>query len=255
MPSPSTIINNALVDLNIASTVEAVKPNDFLLGLNHYNRIVNRLALLPKMGWYMRNEAFTFTTSQQSYTIGLAANSPDFTITCSRPPLFDAAKLVLTSSTPNTEIAIPIITVQVYEAVPIPALSSGQPWMVYYQPTVPNGTLWPVAFPTTTSNKLRLFWRNQLEECLLADVSTSIDLPQAYEDMITSMLMVRLASIPAYGITVTPEMKLMADEAYSIVAGQNNSDPKLIGTDLLGRSYGNIVSGSGTYFKTLGGIG
>lgn len=254
MPSPATIINNAIVDLNIAGSVDAVRANDLILGLNHYNRIVSRLALLPKMGWYMRNQAFTFTTSKQSYTIGLAANAPDFTITCERPPLFDAAKLVLTSSTPNTEIAIPIITVQIYEAVPIPALSSGQPWMVYYQPTYPNGTLFPMAFPTTTSNKLRLFWKNQLEQCLFADVSTSIDLPQAYEDMLTSMLMVRLASIPAYGLTVTPEMRSMANEAYAVVAAQNNSDPRLIGTDILGRNYGR-VSGTGTYFRSLGGVG
>lgn len=254
MPSPTDIINNAIVDLNIASTVEAVKPNDFLLGFNHYNRIVNRLALLPKMGWYMRNESFPFAASQQSYTIG-PSGSADFAITGPRPPLFDAAKLVLTSSTPSNEIQIPIITVQIYESVPIPELTSGQPWMIYYQPTVPDGTLFPIAVPTNTANELRLFWRVQLVEVSIDDVGTSIDLPPAYEDMLTSMLMVRLASIPAYGITLTADMRLMASEAYSLVAGQNNSDPKLIGTDLLGRNYGQRVSGTGTYFRTLGGVG
>ncbi len=256
MPLPVDMIRNAIVDLNIAASPAAVKARDLELGLSHYNRIVNKLALTPKMGWYMRNEAFTWTTSQQFYTIGpLAA---DFTITGLRPPSIDAANLVLTGPAVPNEIQLPVIFVQQYESIPVPTLSSLQPTKIYYSPTFPNGTIAPHPYPTNVGNQLRLFWKNQLAQVLLADIFTNIDLPQAYEDMLTCLLMVRLASIPAYGLTVTQEMREMAKGAYDAVAHQNGSDPVMISTDLRGRNYGKhggTTTGSGVYFDTLGGIG
>ncbi len=258
MPAPIEIIRNAIVDLNIAASPAAVKARDLELGFNHYNRIVNRLALTEKMGWYMRNEAFPWAVSQQFYTIGPAAGTPDFVITGERPPFIDAANLVLTGPAVPNEIQLPVIFVQQYEALPQPTLSSLQPTKIYYSPTFPNGTLAPHPYPTNIGNKIRLFWKNQLTTVLFADIGTNIDLPQAYEDMLTSLLMVRLASIPAYGLQVTQEMKEMQMEAYNAVAHQNGSDPVMISTDLLGRHYGKhggSTTGSATYFRTLGGIG
>ncbi len=258
MPLPADMIRNAIVDLNIAASPAAVKARDLELGLSHYNRIVNKLALTPKMGWYMRNQAFAWTVSKQFYTIGLVANAPDFVMTAGggeRPPFIDAANLVLTGPSVPNEIQLPVIFVQQYESIPQPTLSGLQPTKIYYSPTFPNGTIAPHPYPTNISNQLRLFWKNQLFQVALADIFTNIDLPQAYEDMLTCLLMVRLASIPAYGLTVTPEMKAMAKGAYDAVAHQNGSDPTMISTDLLGRYYGRNSTGSGTYFRTLGGIG
>src|SRR3990167_893388 len=249
MPSPSTIIRNVAVDLNLAASPESLGPNIYALLLSHYNRMVNLLAIDPKFGWYMRNEVFTFPSSAQSYTFG-----PTGVIVATglRPPFIDRAKLVMVAGSPDSEINLPVITVQLYQNLPVPA-QSGQPSKLYYQPTVPNGTLFTHPYPTDLTNTLRLFWRNQLAEVTNANSTVNIDLPQAYEDMLTTKLSIRIASIPRFNLQVSDDMRMMARAAEQAVTGLNNSDPALISTALLGQNRRN-PGGNETWFNTLGGI-
>lgn len=234
MPSPQDIITNALRDLNILSVgVPQPAAEDLALGLAHYNRLVNRWAAQGRMSYYVTNQAFTFATSKQSYTIGVAANTPDFTISAGvRPPKIHRAKLVLTASSPASELDLPVIFVETYEGIPNPAQSGTQPYAVYYQPTYPNGTLWPVPYPTNTANQIRLYWTAQLNTVAIADIATSIDMPPALEDALTFTLEERLC-IP-FGKTPSPELAKQAWGARQIYSQLNDADPALIGTALRG---------------------
>ena len=52
---------------------------------------------------------------------------------------------------------LPVIEVDDYSAVPIAEHTSTYPTCVYYQPTYPNGTLWPWPYPTDITAELELF--------------------------------------------------------------------------------------------------
>ncbi len=233
MPSPSSIITNALEDLGIVAVGQQPNAQYMVKGLSHYNRMVGELAARG-LGWYEVNELFTIGVSQQSYTIGPAASSPDFVMTASgvRPPSFERAKLVLSASSPVQEFIIPIITVQIYSAIPNPAQSALYPIRIYYQPTVPNGTLWPVPYPTGTNNGIRLFWKNQLAAVELADVETDIDMAPDVEDALTWDVLRRCA--PAFGRPITDDQKVLAMSAWQTLLTLKNQDPVLIPTDLAG---------------------
>lgn len=209
---------------------------DTELCLAHYNRMVGYLAARG-LGWYDVNEAFTFSVSKQSYLIGpgpAVAGVPDFVMTAAgvRPPKFDRAKLVLTTGSPDTEYVIPIITTQEYSGIVNPAQSALLPQIIYYQPTFPNGTLWPVPYPTATTNQLRLFWKNQLAPVLIAAISTNIDMPPGVEDPLTWDLMRRIA--PSFRRPLTPDQIMLANSSFNVLLTMKNADPAYIETDIQG---------------------
>lgn len=242
MPSPDTIITNALKWLGVTGSGQtAPAPEDTDLGLSHYNRIVEDLAA-RQLGWYDANEAFAFGVSQQSYSIAPSGTAPGagiFVMTAGgvRPPKFDRAKMVLTSVSPNQEYDLPILTVQTYSALPNPAQSALIPLRVYYQPTFPLGTLWPVPFPTVTSNLLRLFWRNQLSTVAIADITTNIDMPSGIESALTWELLRRCAA-GGFNKPLTDDQKQLANDSWQVLLTLKNADPALISTDIRGATYG-----------------
>ena len=235
MASPADIFRNALLDIRRMGIGESAPSGpDTALCLSHYNRIISRWSAQGKMSYYERTQAFTFTTSQQSYSIGPTGSGADFIFSGGvRPARINRAKLILTASTPDSELELPVIFKQVYESIDIPAQSGTQPYCVYYQPTFPTGTLWPVPYPTTTSNQLRLFWDAQLEIIAMADISTDISMPPALEDALTYTLEERLC-IP-FGIPVSDDLKVQAHGARQVYSQSNDCDPALISTDLHGR--------------------
>lgn len=232
MPSPLEIITNAFRDLNlVGSGQNAPSAEDTAWGLNHYNRMTSMLAARD-LGWYEVSELFQLTPSQQSYTIGPAGSGASFVMTAPglRPPSFYRAKLVQTFASPASEWDIPIIIVQVYSSIPNPAQSSGIPVALYYQPTMPAGTLWLVPYPTITANGLRLFWRNQLGVVAMADINTQIDLPQGIEDALTWELFRRCLR----GKPITEEQKISCHRSMQVLVTMKNADPVLIATDVAG---------------------
>lgn len=237
MPSPLTIISSALRDLNVTGAADsAPSGEDTELALGHYNRIVQRLTA-QQLGWYEVNEAFAFGVSQQSYQLAPSGTTPAsgvfvMTATGVRPPKIDRAKLVLSASSPATEYELPIITVGQYWKIVQPAQSALLPQVVYYQPTFPNGTLWPVPYPTQTTNQLRLFWKNQLATVAIGDISANIDMPPGVEDALTWELMRSVAG--TFGRTLTEDQRLQAMESWKVLLTMKNADPAYIGTDIRG---------------------
>jgi hypothetical protein len=233
MATPLQIITDAMEDLNIIAGGATPDGRNTATGLKHYNRMVGQIAAL-RLGWYEVNEAFTWTTSQQSYTIGKSGSGANFIMTAGgeRPPKIDYAKIVLTTGAPDQEYRIPVITVQRYAAIPQPAQSALQPVVIYYQPTFPNGTLWPVPYPTATTNQLRLFWKSQLATVLIATIAADIPMPPGVQDALTWEMERRLA--PAFGLTLTQDQKDMAYTAWQTLLTMKNSDPAYIGTNILG---------------------
>lgn len=232
MPSPLEIFKNALIDIKRMGSAEAAPyAEDTELCLTHYNRIVSRWAAQPEMSYFEFSQAFTFTTSQQSYTLGMTGSGADFIITGAgsgvRPPKINRAKLVLTASSPDYEIDLPVIFKAQYETIPNPA-QSGQPQVLYFKPTFPMGTLYPVPYPSVTTNQLKLYFGAQLQTVAIGDIGTNIDMPPALEDALTFTLEERIC-IP-FGKKVPDELKIQANGARQIYSQLNDGDPAFIST-------------------------
>ena len=238
MTAPVDLFANALRDIGKMGAAESMpSAEDTALILSHYNRLVMRWAAQGWMSYYERTAAFTFTVSQQSYSIGPTASGADFIFAGGvRPPTISRAKLVMTASNPDTELELPVIFKDTYESFTIPAQSGTQPYCIYYQPTFPTGTIWPVPYPTVTSNQLRLFWPAQLGVLASTDLVTDIPMPPALEDALTATLSERIC-IP-FGVPIPDDLRIMAAGARQVYRQLNDADPPLIPTALRG---GNTV--------------
>lgn len=239
MPSPLEIITDAYRDIQSLGAGKTLPGEDLEFGLRHYNRMVGYLQAL-QLGWYEENEAFPWAVSQQSYTIGKSGSGADFEMTAGgeRPPKFDRAKLAYSGT--SQEVELPVFTVQEYSAVSNPAQSAIDPIRIYYQPTFPNGTLWPVPYPTTTSNSLRLFWKNQLSVIDMADVATDINIAPGVHDALVRELSGRLA--PAAGKTLSDDMKIQMQSSWQVLLTMRNADPAYVSTEIRGADAGSRSS-------------
>lgn len=238
MPSPQAIIDTALRGIGrLGSGESSVGGGDADLALTHYNMMIGELQF-KGLGWFEVNELFPFAVSQQSYSIGPAGSGANFIMTAGgeRPPRFSRAKLVLTASNPDQEIEIPIITVQIYSLIPNPGQSAINPTRVYYQPTYPTGTLWPWPYPTTVTNGLRLYWRNQLSQVATTNITVNIDMPGGVEAALTWDLMRRCAA-GGFGVTLTEDQRTIAAASWQVLNTMKNADPVLIRTDLYRGPY------------------
>ena len=241
MPSPKDIIEDAHRDINVLGAARSLQGEDLELGLAHYNRMVGYLQAM-RLGWYDENESFAWTVSQQSYTIGKAGSGANFIMTAGgeRPPKFDRAKLVYNGT--NQEIDLPVLVVQQYADIPNPLQSALNPIRIYYQPTFPNGTIFPVPYPTATSNRLRLFWKNQLSAVDIADITTDINIAPGVHDALSCELAGRLAAGP-YQKTISDDLKTRMQSSWQVLLTMRNADPAYVSTDIRGaneRAYSNF---------------
>ena len=149
---------------------------------------------------------------------------------------------MLTAGAPDTFVPLKVINTDDYAALSVPALSSENPSRLYYQLTVPNGTLWPWPFPTNAANQLQLFMRNQL--AAFADSATTVNLPPGYEEAIT--LILEGAILRGFGKTISADLREEIQEARAAIQGVNLAPPKLSTDAPVGTGAGrvsNILTG------------
>lgn len=233
-PTTQDIINMALRHLGQMSAAETVPaPEDTALALQAFNQLVGQKNNRRRVtATFQRSQAFTFTSSLASYTIGTAANSANFVLAAGeRPNKLEYAQLVLTGSTPYQFIPLEIINVEQEVLIAQPGLSSQFPQIIYYKPTWPNGTIIPYpAFPTQTSYQLTLTWWNQLLRIALADINSAIDAPNGYDSWLSLKLAVRLyLSFPKR--SDLQELKEQCREAESDISSLNSPPKKISTTD------------------------
>jgi hypothetical protein len=241
-PAPTTLdlITAALEEIGALAGGETPSATDTDLALRRFNFLVSDWNTRKRFAYFMRSQQFTFTNSQQSYSIGTSANSADFVVSAGdRPARLEFAQLVLTDSSPNVEILCEVINVELYVNITVPSLSSQFPRVIYYKPTVPNGTIVPYpAFPTKTSYKLDLSWWNQLETVAIADIATALVLPPGYANAMVLTLAEKLAR--PMGRPIDAELKQQARQARANIQSLNMPAPVISSTDGVtsgGRGY------------------
>lgn len=139
-----------------------------------------------------------------------------------RPTVIRTANLLLNTTSPYpTEIPLAILTDDQYAANPIKTIQNQQPQSLYYQASVPLGTiqLWNV--PNTSANQLVLY-TDQLTPQFVG-ASTVYDCPPGYAEAFRLSLAVKL--IPFYAVSPDDAQLVMLNAGTAVQAIKNMNVP------------------------------
>lgn len=182
----SDIITNALTEIGVQALGESVDSDTSAFALNKLNRLLDNWNAEGNYLYATTVFQGTLTAEHNPHTIGLVANSPDFTVTIARPQSLqkDNANLVLTDVTPNIFRPLNVVDDAWWMNNPVPTLETQIPYYCYYNSSWPNGQiyLWPVP---TKAYDIRLLFDTLLSSLALSDTFT---MPPGYEDAVTLSL-------------------------------------------------------------------
>lgn len=194
-------------------------------GLIFLNQQVDYWAARACYAWTTTFYEFTLTPGHQPYLIGPGLPPPDFNVPI-RPPSIVSASLILTAGSSPVDIPIKIRDNKWWHEKSVKSLPSTQPTDLYYEPDVPNGSLWfwPIA---TIVNDVRLEATVQLrhfqtlDDCFIA--------PQAYLAAVTLTLAEELVDI--WGTEMPLNLARRAMKARDALQSNNNLAPRIATAD------------------------
>lgn len=230
MPSTSTntVCTNALLELNVNDPSDAPAQADLSFVLDKLNRLLDN--------WNAERHAIyadqflqfaidiAAAAAGDPQTIGIAANSPTWTVTGNRPESIEGITVIL-SGTPQARVNLMKRDAQWWQLNTVPTITSPLPTSFFYNPTYPNGDVWLWPQPTTAYD-VQVWCRGILST--LTQFAT-FDLPPGYEDAITLTLAEDIAN--AFQKPVTPELRLKAQRARARIFGNNIEIPRLATRD------------------------
>lgn len=224
--SVNDFVRLALVENRVARAGDTVNPDDMADALLIFNELLDQWNAGGRTLYSKSFSTVTLTPSLQPHTIGLAANSPTFSVSVGRPKRILNANIILSGNIRAPQGGLSILDEQQWNAISAGAaagqavtITSSIPLALWYKTGWPNGSiyLWPVP---SAANGLELE-----TETLLASVSLSdtFDLPYGYQAALRLTLAERLAS--AFGQQVLPSTARAAQEARMAVFGNNDPIP------------------------------
>jgi hypothetical protein len=232
-PTTEDILTTALQLLGIMGAGESSPAAEHTaLALKMFNQLVGQWNTRKRLAFCQRTQSFAFTTAKQSYTIGATANAPDFIVSSGeRPARIESANLVMTNGANDVLVPCTVILVDQYDEIAIPSLASSYPQVIYYQPSWPNGTIYPYpAFPTETSFELSLTWWQQLLAVALADIGSAISAPFGYDRAFSLSLAIALYPMFPKRSDIE-ELKRQERMAIADISSLNVQPPKIGTTD------------------------
>lgn len=220
-----TLIKDALLLIQAIAPGEQPTGPELSDALRRLNELIDSWQTQRLTMRVVRREVLDLVADQASYTIG-----PDGDVDVDRPTFLENVRLLLTSSTPSTEIPLGEFTEAAWQAVAQKDLTNPLPTNYYYEATMPTATLtvWPV--PTDASNDLVLYWPEVLEQ--FETLTASVTLAPGYARALRYNLAVELA--PEYGKPMSAALVIGAADALGDIKRLNVSmtdlalDPGLI---------------------------
>lgn len=141
-------------------------------GLAICNRLIDGWAIQEGTILTVGRHVFPLVNNQSTYSVGPTGN---FSMT--RPTDIQNAGLVYLTPTPNTEWPLGKLTDDEYAVIGIKDLVSTFPTQFYYNPTMPNGSLFVWPTPNTVNN-IALYTLDATSQ--FPDMTTSVTLPPMY---------------------------------------------------------------------------
>lgn len=219
MSTAADIVNAAMTEIGVRAQGETLSAADGAWGLAKLNRLISGWNAEGINCFVIQHDSFPWASSKQSYTIG-KSGSPDFDAT--RPIRIERAN-ILVPGTDDYRIPLEILDFAGYAKIGNPEITSAYPSRIYYQPTHPNGKIWPWPWPTNLTDELELFWWTPITE--FSALATSFDYPPGYEDALTLSLAESLC--PSYGRPLAPELSGLAARARWKIKVNNLRTPPL----------------------------
>jgi hypothetical protein len=234
------IIRTALLQINAIAATDQPTHAEAADALARLNEIIDDWGAQALTFRVEQRVTASIVASQQSYTIGLTG---DFNVAL--PSQIDNVQLLLTSTTPETEIPLSVLTEDAYQAISQKDLTNTLPTAYYVENTIPLMTLWVWPAPTDDTNELVIYYPDILAQ--FTSLTASVTLATSYVRALRSALAVELA--PEYGKIVSPDLRLQADSALGHLKRSNvvmmdlSLDPGVPGVS--GRGSYNIFTDTG----------
>ena len=169
---------------------EAPDASDSVVALNRLNGLIDQWALERLTIYVITRTTHTIVASTATYSIGASGD-----IAIARPPSAEAIEhinLVETADDPDTETSLKVLTEDEYAGWMHKAETDVAPTHWYYSPTWPNGTLYLLPIPTTSTLQITLYVPTALSEA--AASTTTFTLPPGYERFMRTNLALELSS-------------------------------------------------------------
>lgn len=220
------LVTFSLRMIGAASIAQEAEGEDFALALQCFNLRGSNWNTRQRFKRFERMQTFPVITSAESYTIGVTADSPDFTVAAGKAPVtITHANWIVGSGESRQSYELEVIEVQEYRRIYLPGYTSDWPCRLYYQRTPGNGTLWPVPVPTSLVDSLQLFWWDQFTKVEIADIATELAWPEGYE-LAFVLTLAEDICLP-FGKTRSDQLRDAAGQARADLASTNVKPPRL----------------------------
>lgn len=158
-------------------------------------------------------ESITLVPSQSLYTWGSSGN-----INSDRP---HKILNVFIRDFNNTDSFVNIISENEYNNISSKT-TLGRPNCLFYHPKFPLGNVYLYPTPQITESLFITSLKPFIETSSIDDISSTLAFPPNYEEAIIYNYAVRIA--PDNGISVSPEVAMIADSSYRDLTGLNSSN-------------------------------
>lgn len=227
MTTVADMLNQSLRDIGVIAAGETASAEDTQDALSTLNQMLG-LWQADGLSVYAQQETSFATSGASTYAIGTGA-----TIDTTRPIAIESA--FYRSGGIDTPIAI-IGTFNEFERISSKT-QAGEPSLLFYRPSHPNGTVY--LYPQPTSGTVHLVTLIDLPEYTSA--ADSLALPRSYELPVRYNLDVMLAA--TMGATIRPEIVSMAINAKKLLQRKNVRIPQMDMPAVLRACHSDIYQG------------
>ena len=211
-----SLIASSLRLIGAIAQGETASDADESAGFDALNQLIDGWATQQLTVLTIGRHVFTPTANVSTYSIG-PTGATFLDGYSARPTEVVNAGLVLNVTSPAIEVPLYMMTDAEYAAVGIKALTSTYPTEGYYNPTMPNGTLflWPT--PTTAANTIALYTPDVLSQ--FPDRTTPVALAPMYARALRYNLGQELC--PEFGRTLDPVVQALAVSSFASLKAAN----------------------------------
>jgi hypothetical protein len=176
----------------------------------------------------VQRSVHALVASQAAYTIGIdTAVTPTVDFNVARPVRIERAGILDSS----IEVPIEILSTSRWADVRMKSLTSTRPTAIYYEPTMPWGTINAYPVPSATPELVLYSWAQLGQFSASAvnpatDPAINLELPPGYGDAIRFNLAVRLGL--EWGRPARAEVHQLASLALGVIRSLNCVTPEMI---------------------------
>jgi len=212
MATALTIITDALLEINAAATGETIPAAEANDALRALNRLMEKWSNARAFA-YFADEVSLALTGQASFTVGPTGDVVDL-----RPISVESATAVLD----NVTYPVSVYNVQQWDSIPDKTTTGTIPQAIYYEGSMPNGTV--KVYPVCTGSTIKIRILNVVNS--FATLGTTLSMPPGYEEALIKNLAINIA--PQYEIKdISPITIREAKSALAYIERTNTVIPKL----------------------------